>query len=110
MLTTASIKAEVVSLDDKEGGIRAILNFGHTIGHAIETLAMSELLHGEAVSIGIILETKLAYKMNMLQNKNVVGRLVRCVQAYKLPMHMPKTMQPQEIIQKMMLDKKNQNR
>ncbi|GIS52049.1 MAG: hypothetical protein Ct9H90mP27_5400 [Gammaproteobacteria bacterium] len=51
---SCEIKAEIVSLDERELGIRAILNFGHTVGHAIETVSgYGTWLHGEAVSIGI---------------------------------------------------------
>jgi 3-dehydroquinate synthase len=48
------VKIDVVSEDEREGGRRAILNFGHTIGHAVETASNLELLHGEAVSLGMI--------------------------------------------------------
>ena len=55
-----AIKAEVVTRDEREGGLRAILNFGHTLGHAVETLAgYGELLHGEAVAIGMVAAARL---------------------------------------------------
>ncbi len=49
-----SIKGSVVEKDEKESGLRAILNFGHTIGHAIETVMDFNLLHGECVSLGMV--------------------------------------------------------
>jgi 3-dehydroquinate synthase len=55
------IKAEVVSRDERESGLREILNFGHTVGHAIEAATeYGELLHGEAISIGMLVETAIA--------------------------------------------------
>ena len=62
------IKAEIVSLDERELGIRAILNFGHTVGHAIETVSgYGTWLHGEAVSIGIEMASSLSYKMGLIE-------------------------------------------
>lgn len=50
------VKAEVVSADEREGGLRNLLNFGHSIGHAIEGILTPQILHGECVSIGMVLE------------------------------------------------------
>ena len=62
------IKAEVVSLDEKEGGLRAILNFGHTIGHALEAIsAYGKYLHGEAISIGQVAAARLSNKIQGLR-------------------------------------------
>lgn len=61
------IKAEVVSKDERESGLRAILNFGHTIGHALETISgYGKYLHGEAISIGQVAEAKLSQRQVML--------------------------------------------
>jgi len=57
-----SIKAEVVSCDEKENGLRAILNFGHTIGHAIESAFEFKMTHGECVGLGMIAVCHIAYK------------------------------------------------
>src|SRR2546425_10917754 len=57
---SVEIKAEVVAADEREGGRRAILNFGHTVGHAIEATAKFAVLHGEAVAIGMAYEARLA--------------------------------------------------
>ncbi|HEY1663777.1 MAG TPA: 3-dehydroquinate synthase [Verrucomicrobiae bacterium] len=66
------IKAEVVSKDETEGGLRSILNFGHTIGHAIENSAgYGKYLHGEAISIGQIAAAKLSQKVLKLPNREV---------------------------------------
>lgn len=52
------VKAEVVSADEREGGLRNLLNFGHSIGHAIEGILTPQILHGECVSIGMVLEAE----------------------------------------------------
>ncbi|KYK56711.1 hypothetical protein DCS_03716 [Drechmeria coniospora] len=60
VIGSARVKAEVVSRDEREGGLRNILNFGHSIGHAIEAILTPQLLHGEAVAIGMVKEAELA--------------------------------------------------
>jgi 3-dehydroquinate synthase len=52
------LKAEVVALDEREAGVRSTLNYGHTIGHAVESLSGGALFHGECVSIGCALEVR----------------------------------------------------
>jgi 3-dehydroquinate synthase len=54
------IKAGIVARDEREGGIRKVLNFGHTIGHAVETLSGYAMLHGECVAVGMVAETRVA--------------------------------------------------
>jgi len=108
---SVAIKAEVVTLDPKEGGLRAILNWGHTIGHAVEGLmGMTDyadgLLHGECVAIGMVLECNLARAMGVLHS-SAVGRVVRCIEAYKLPTKIPHHLRIDDIMRKMMGDKKN---
>jgi len=108
---SVAIKAEVVTLDPKEGGLRAILNWGHTIGHAVEGLmGMTDyadgLLHGECVAIGMVLECNLARAMGVLHS-SAVGRVVRCIEAYKLPTKIPHHLRIDDIMKKMMGDKKN---
>jgi 3-dehydroquinate synthase len=67
-----NIKGNIVEKDEKETGLRAILNFGHTIGHAIESMLDFQLLHGECVSIGMVGAFKLACYMGMTDQSNVV--------------------------------------
>jgi pentafunctional AROM polypeptide len=82
---SVAIKADVVRKDERENGMRAILNFGHSIGHAIEALlglevlGDGELLHGEAISIGMVLEATLARTMGYLHTSSI-RRLVNCLQ------------------------------
>jgi len=66
-----SIKSGVVEKDEKESGLRAILNFGHTIGHAIESVSNFKLLHGECVSIGIAGAFRISCHMGMLKEETV---------------------------------------
>jgi 3-dehydroquinate synthase len=76
------IKAEVVSADEREGDLRRILNFGHTIGHALEAeTRYSRLLHGEAVAFGMIAATLLAARFAGLTEADA-GRIVRVIDSY----------------------------
>jgi pentafunctional AROM polypeptide len=71
-------------VDERETGLRNLVNFGHTIGHAIEAILTPTILHGECVSIGMILEAEIARQMGVL-GQVAVGRLTRCLKAYNLP-------------------------
>ena len=88
---SCQVKADVVSVDERESGIRAILNFGHTIGHALEMLADGELTHGEAVSLGMILETQVAIHMG-LAHEQVLQDLSNVLQKVHLPVTIPTTL------------------
>lgn len=98
-------KAMVCSQDEKEQGVRAILNFGHTIGHAVETLMKFELLHGECVAIGMVIETAIGVNLS-INTPETLERLKRCVDAYDLPSRIPGRLKQEAIIQKTMVDKK----
>ncbi|KAI3622924.1 hypothetical protein CBS14141_004257 [Malassezia furfur] len=78
------VKAHIVNIDEKETGLRNLVNFGHSVGHAIEAVLTPEILHGECVSIGMILEAEIARVEHGLPQV-AIGRLVRCLQAYDLP-------------------------
>eukprot|EP00040_Diaphanoeca_grandis_P012819 m.64838 g.64838 ORF g.64838 m.64838 type:complete len:1825 (-) comp23482_c0_seq2:292-5766(-) len=101
-----AVKVEVVLQDHKEKGLRAILNFGHSIGHGIEALTAPGMLHGECVSIGMIKETELSRSYGKLA-PDALGRLTACLLAYKLPVHLPDGVSPTNILIKMGSDKKN---
>ncbi|KAJ6551423.1 Shikimate dehydrogenase [Mycena capillaripes] len=79
-----SVKAHIVTIDELETGLRNLVNFGHTIGHAIEAVLTPTILHGECVSIGMILEAEISRQMGILSQVGV-GRLTRCLKAYNLP-------------------------
>ena len=102
-------KAEVVAQDEKETGIRAILNLGHTFGHAIETATCyNTWLHGEAVAMGIMLAAKLSRQLGSLKQRDVerVGRLLRKA---SLPISAP-TLGLETYLQLMAFDKKVVNK
>lgn len=103
---SCEIKAEVVSKDERESGLRAILNFGHTIGHAIETVTgYRSYLHGEAVSIGMRVEAKLAMLVG-LSEKSVEDQVLSILSSYGLPVNIPVEIKVEEILSAMEIDKK----
>ena len=107
---SCEIKADVVSQDEKEQGIRALLNLGHTFGHAIETgLGYGEWLHGEAISTGMILAARLSEMLGLL-NQSDVERTLNLFEQTGLPTHVPKTMTAERFIELMAVDKKVKNR
>ena len=101
------IKAQVVSEDEREGGIRAILNYGHTFGHSIETLGGYSLLnHGEGVSIGMAMAMSLSVEQGMISTE-VMERQNRLLKAIGLPTSIDK-MEPKKILEGMRSDKKTE--
>ena len=78
------IKAEVVSEDEREGGARRILNYGHTIGHAVEATSDYSLIHGLAVSIGMVAAARLAV-LNGLLAKDDCRKIIDILQLYNMP-------------------------
>jgi 3-dehydroquinate synthase len=102
---SCEIKAWVVGQDEREGGLRAILNFGHTFGHAIEAgLGYGAWLHGEAVGCGMVLAADLSARLGMV-DAGLVGRLARLVEHAGLPIRAPR-MPPERWLQLMRVDKK----
>lgn len=84
VLGSVRVKAHVVSADEREGGLRNLLNFGHSIGHAFEGILTPQILHGECVAIGMVLEANLARYLGVLDG-GAVSRLVKCLASYELP-------------------------
>lgn len=101
------IKAEVVGKDENEGGLRAILNFGHTIGHAIEnSFGYGKFLHGEAISIGQIVESKLSFALMGLPGRDA-GRIRDLIKRAGLPYFIKlNPVQRKKLFAAMKLDKK----
>lgn len=100
------IKAEVVAQDEKEAGIRALLNLGHTFGHAIEAeLGYGNWLHGEAVSAGTVMAAKTAQLQGLITEQELERIKTILLQA-KLPIHTPNSMSFDDFIKHMMRDKK----
>ncbi|TAL71829.1 MAG: 3-dehydroquinate synthase [Rhodanobacter sp.] len=100
-------KAGVVARDETEHGERALLNFGHTFGHALETVGhYTTLLHGEGVAIGMLLEARLSERLGMSQGADT-ERLRRLLARLGLPVTVPPGMPPDALLAAMRLDKKN---
>ncbi len=102
---SVEIKAEVVAADEREAGRRAILNFGHTIGHAIEATARFEVLHGEAVAIGMAYESRLAEALGVA-DRGTAERIGGLLERYQLPLELPDTATVDGLVAAMQLDKK----
>ena len=100
-----SVKAAVVSQDERENGLRAILNLGHTIGHALEAVAgYGELLHGEAISIGMVGAARIGVELGAPQEVYEVTKrvLAKC----GLPVRLPSHFDTDAVMDAMMHDKK----
>lgn len=100
------IKKEIVEQDEKENGKRHLLNFGHTIGHALERLSHYSLPHGEAVAIGLLVESYLSLKQKAL-DQNSFDRIKKILIQYGLPLCLPSHFPIQTILDAMVLDKKS---
>ncbi|KAK8674121.1 hypothetical protein V6N13_112419 [Hibiscus sabdariffa] len=99
-------KAEVVSLDEKESGLRATLNLGHTFGHAIETgLGYGEWLHGEAVAAGTVMAVDMSYRLGWIDS-SIVKRVNDILVRAKLPTAPPETLTMEMFKSVMAVDKK----
>lgn len=104
---SCEIKAEIVSRDERESFLRSILNYGHTIGHTIETLTgYSTYLHGEAVAIGMVTEAKISNILGFL-NKESFLKIKETIKNFGLPVQMPSIFDSSMVIKTILLDKKN---
>jgi 3-dehydroquinate synthase len=101
---SAEIKAEVVAKDEKEAGLRAILNYGHTVGHGIETAADFKIAHGEAVAIGMLAAARISTRMGTLEISEL-DRLQAVIARSGLPTSVPE-LNTGRIIEAMGHDKK----
>jgi 3-dehydroquinate synthase len=96
----------VVSKDERESGLRAILNFGHTIGHAIETVTgYKRFLHGEAIAMGMCAASALAVKLGLFQSEEA-DQIQSLIGLYKLPTAIPHDIEVSKILDAMRIDKK----
>ncbi len=98
-------KAEVVASDEREGGRRAILNYGHTLGHALETAGRYDLRHGEAVAIGLIYAAELAHRLGRISAERVAEHR-KVVAGYDLPMTLPPGTDADQVVSLFARDKK----
>ena len=108
ILRSCQNKADVVEADEFESGIRAILNLGHTFGHAIEVAqGYGNWLHGEAVSAGMVMAARLSQSMDWLSDKDV-KRIIKLIKNAGLPT-IPPNISVEKYLELMMLDKKTKD-
>jgi 3-dehydroquinate synthase len=101
-------KAEIVAQDERENGVRALLNLGHTFGHAIEAgLGYGVWLHGEAVAAGMCLAAELSNRLNWL-TQDQVNRVVTLLRRANLPVQPPSSLNSETLLHFMAVDKKVQ--
>ncbi|MFZ5880718.1 MAG: 3-dehydroquinate synthase [Chloroflexota bacterium] len=100
-----AVKVKVIEADPYEQGMRAALNLGHTVGHAVELVSGFRLLHGEAVAIGTVAEARLAERLTVA-GPGLVERITETFSALGLPVEIPPEMDRGELIRAMRVDKK----
>lgn len=106
IMRSCEIKSEVVAADEREGGVRAILNLGHTFGHAIEAhLGYGTWLHGEAVGAGMVMACDMSQRVGWLDRQDV-DRAVQIIDAAGLPLRSPSGMRVADYQELMAVDKK----
>ncbi len=99
-------KADVVAQDEREGGLRAILNLGHTFGHAIETAqGYGNWLHGEAVAAGMVMAADLSWRRGAISEQDL-ARIIQLLERANLPTKAPADMTPDQFKELMGVDKK----
>ncbi|MCV6603812.1 MAG: 3-dehydroquinate synthase, partial [Porticoccaceae bacterium] len=99
-------KADIVSQDEREGGVRALLNFGHTFGHAIEAAGQyKEWLHGEAVAAGMVMAGDLSVRLGWLSEQQL-ERLRGLIELFGLPIAAPQKFSTEQLLELMAVDKK----
>lgn len=99
------VKYQVVMKDERESGLREVLNLGHTVGRAIETVSDYRLLHGEAVAIGLTAAAELSCKMGYMTEEEVM-RVRNLLTAAKLPVEIPDYIDREKLVKKLYTDKK----
>jgi 5-deoxy-5-amino-3-dehydroquinate synthase len=100
------IKSEVVASDEREGGRRAILNYGHTLAHALEIATGHDLAHGEAVAIGLVFAAHLAHKLERVDSARVAHHVEVVGETYGLPTALPPGLDLAQLVTLMGRDKK----
>jgi 3-dehydroquinate synthase len=102
---SAAVKAGIVALDQHERGRRSILNFGHTVGHAVETVSGFATLHGEAVAIGMLAEAEIGRRLGITR-PGAIERLRAAIATFGLPSSAPGRLEPDACLAAMRSDKK----
>ena len=100
------IKADIVASDEREGGRRALLNYGHTLAHALETATGHSMAHGEAVGVGLVFAARLAHSMGRIDAARVDHHRDVVVRAYGLSDEIPAGLDPRSLVDVMGRDKK----
>jgi shikimate kinase / 3-dehydroquinate synthase len=101
------VKVQVIEQDPFEKGVRASLNLGHTVGHAVEIVSQFRLRHGEAVAIGMVAEARLAEKLGLTEDGNgLSGQIKTVLTGLGLPTEIPPDLAAPAILQSMRVDKK----
>ena len=100
------IKAEVVASDEREGGRRALLNYGHTLAHALETATDHDLAHGEAVAVGLVFAAELALELGRVDEARVAEHRRVVAGEYGLRITPPERLEVDELMALMARDKK----
>lgn len=102
-------KAEIVMQDERESGVRAVLNFGHTFGHALETAtSFSDMRHGEAVAVGMVLAVRVSEEIG-LAPPGLARRVRALLESLGLPVTLPPGLNTESLLEIMRLDKKNRD-
>ena len=100
-----AIKYQVVMKDERESGLREVLNLGHTVGRAVETESGYELMHGEAVSIGLVAEVKLANRLDLLSTDEM-NAVINLLKKAGLPVSIPEYIDRESLVKRLYTDKK----
>ena len=102
---SCSIKAGVVAADEREGDLRRILNFGHTVGHAVEAAARYQIPHGEAVAMGMVVASRISEARGLLPKRDM-ERLCSLLDRFDLPKEIPAELSVEELTHLLRHDKK----
>lgn len=106
---SCSIKSAIVNQDEKESGLRAICNFGHTIGHALEKVSNYSISHGNAVAIGLLVESYLSVNLGLLTDADF-KKSREILERFGLPQELPDFFEVIDIKNALILDKKSRNK
>jgi 3-dehydroquinate synthase len=103
--TACRIKRDIVELDERDRGLRRVLNFGHTVGHAVEAASGYALSHGESVAIGMVAAARLSERLHGLPADDA-ARIAALIRSVGLPDRIPAELDPDDILARLSLDKK----
>jgi 3-dehydroquinate synthase len=107
--TACRIKKDIVELDERDRGLRRVLNFGHTVGHAVEAASGYALSHGESAAIGMVAAARLSERLHGLPADDA-ARIEAIIRSVGLPDRIPAEMDPDDILARLSLDKKREGR